>query len=122
MPMKLDQNGYNSVFRDFAKFAQDRLSANDGKASATARYYALDARSIFAVTDSSTHYVHKWSRSADETTINNRTRDLFKSAIVDMFGSEAKIPASVRKAMLFVDYDEGKPLTARRISLCPRQT
>ena len=37
MPMKLDQNGYNSVFRDFAKFAQDRLNANDGKAIANAR-------------------------------------------------------------------------------------
>ena len=27
MPMKLDQNGYNSVFRDFAKFAQEVLDA-----------------------------------------------------------------------------------------------
>ena len=51
----------------------------------------------------------------DEWIANDRTRKLFRNAVVEMFGGEAKIPASVRKAMLLVDYDEGKPLTARRI-------
>ena len=115
MPMKLDQNGYNSVFRDFAKFAQDRLNANDGKAIANARYNRLDGRKILAVTQSLTDSVHNWTRGMNEWIANDRTRKLFRDAVVDMFGSEAKIPASVRKAMLFVDYDEGKPLTARRI-------
>lgn len=32
-----------------------------------------------------------------------------------MFGGEAKIPKSVKKAMLLDDYGTGKPLTARRI-------
>ena len=32
-----------------------------------------------------------------------------------MFGGEAKIPESVKKAMLLGDYGDGRPLTARRI-------
>lgn len=32
-----------------------------------------------------------------------------------MFGGEANIPESVKKAMLLGDYGDGKPLTARRI-------
>ena len=32
-----------------------------------------------------------------------------------MFGGEANIPDSVKDAMLLADYNQGKPLTARRI-------
>ena len=115
MPLKLDQNGYNSVFRDFVKFATLRVDANDEKAIANARYNRLDGRKILAVTQSLTDSVHNWTRGMDEWIANDHTRKLFRNAVSDMFGGEAKIPASVRKAMLLVDYEEGKPLTARRI-------
>ena len=115
MALKLDQNGYNRVFRDFAKFAQQSMNAGDDKAVANARYNRLDGRKVLAVTNSVTDSVHNWTRGVDEWIINDRTRDLFKQAIVDMFGGEARIPASVKKAMLLGDYGEGKPLTARRI-------
>ena len=32
-----------------------------------------------------------------------------------MFGGEANVPKSVKSAMRLQDYDQGKPLTARRI-------
>ena len=59
--------------------------------------------------------VHKWLRTGDECDVNDRTRAIFRAAVVNMFGGESKIPESVKKAMLMEDYDKGKPLTARRI-------
>ena len=40
---------------------------------------------------------------------------LFRDSVASMFGGEAKIPESVKKAMILGDYNSGKPLTARRI-------
>ncbi len=62
-----------------------------------------------------TDEVHKWTRTKKEYKTNDDTRKLFKTAIVNMFGGESKIPESVKKAMLLSDYDSGSPLTARRI-------
>ena len=115
MALKLDQNGYNSVFRDFAKFAQQSMNAGDETAITNARYYRLEGRKVFAVTNSVTDSVHNWTRGVNEWIINDRTRDLFKNAVVDMFGGEARVPESVEKAMLLCDYGDGKTLTARRI-------
>jgi hypothetical protein len=42
-------------------------------------------------------------------------RKLFRQSVVEIFGGEAKIPKSVKDAMKLKDYDQGKPLTARRI-------
>ena len=115
MALRLDQNGYNSVFRDFTKFAQQCMNAGDEKAVANARYNRLDGRKVFAVTNSVTDSVHNWTRGVKEWIINDHTRDLFRQAVIDMFGGEARIPESVKKAMLLSDYGDGKPLTARRI-------
>ena len=115
--MALDINtGYNATFKAFADFAQQRVNANDAKAVADAHVQKpLGGRNILAVTQSLTDSVHKWTRGVDEWVVNDRTRELFKKAVADMFGGENKIPASVKKAMLLSDYGEGKPLTARRI-------
>ena len=114
--MSLDVNGYNETFNSFVKFAQQRISANDSKAvaDATTQKQIEDPKSL-SISKSSSDEVHKWKRTGDERKANNHTRELFKAAVIDMFGGEAKIPASVKKAMLLVDYDQGKPLTARRI-------
>ncbi|MBP5510511.1 MAG: hypothetical protein J6Z49_06300 [Kiritimatiellae bacterium] len=113
--MALDINGYNSVFKFFVDFAQKRVDAHDAKAVIDAHVNRLDGRKILAITKSETDEVHKWLRTTDEHAVNDRTRDLFKKAIINMFGGEAKIPESVKKAMLLGDYNCGKPLTARRI-------
>ena len=114
--MALDVNGYNSRFRSFVEFAQQRVDANDAKAVIDAKVQQpLGGRKILAVTQSRTDEVHKFVRTFEEYAVNDRTRDLFKKAVIDMFGGESKIPASVKKAMLMGDYNAGKPLTARRI-------
>ena len=115
--MALDVNtGYSNVFKTFVDFAQQRVNANDASAIADAHVQKpLGGRKIIAITQSLTDSVHKWTRGVDEWVVNDRTRELFKKAIADMFGGENKIPASVKKAMVMSDYGEGKPLTARRI-------
>ena len=115
--MALDINGYNPTFNEFVQFAQRNVNVGDDKAIASAKIQKgpLDGRKIVAVTNSLTDEVHKWMRTNDEYAVNDRTRAIFKAAIINMFGGESKIPASVKKAMILSDYDCGKPLTARRI-------
>ena len=112
--MALDINGYNETFRAFVDFAQAKAAANDKKAIArgTLENGAFAGHEVVAADNDR---VGKWRRSGDAQGANNATRDIFKAAIIDMFGGEAKIPASVKKAMLMCDYNQGKPLTARRI-------
>ena len=113
--MPLDINGYNATFRKFAEFAQSSMDAGQAKAVADAGVKPLAGRRILAVSTAQNDAVHKWTRTNDQYIVNDRTRTLFKKAVIDMFGGESKIPASVKKAMLLSDYDAGKPLTARRI-------
>ncbi len=115
--MALDINtGYNDTFKAFADFAQQRINA--GEKTAIARVGeggGLASRTISAATTDSLRNIFNWTRADDNKAANDRTRALFKNAIIEMFGGESKIPASVRKAMLLGDYNAGKPLTARRI-------
>lgn len=114
--MALDINGYTATFNDFVQFAQKRMNASDGKAVVNAmERQPDDGGRVFSVKKSDTDHVHKWKRTVDELSLNDSTRTLFKNAVIEMFGGEEKIPASVRKAMLLEDYGHGKPLTARRI-------
>ena len=113
--MALDVNGYNSVFKSFVDFAQERIDANQAKAVADARVKQLGNRKVLAITYSRTDEVHKWLRTNDEYFVNDHTRKIFKQAIANMFGGEDRIPDSVKTAMLMDDYNCGKPLTARRI-------
>ena len=114
--MVLDINGYNSIFKTFVDFAQANRNVDKGKVILDAKPI-LSGRTITAVTIgyAKNDSVHNWTRGFDEWTVNDRTRALFKKAIIAMFGGESKIPASVKKAMILSDYDCGKPLTARRI-------
>ena len=113
--MALDVNGYNSVFKSFVDFAQERIDANQAKAVADASVKQLGNRRVLAITYSKTDEVHKWLRTNDEYFVNDHTRKIFKQAIANMFGGEDRIPDSVKTAMLMDDYNCGKPLTARRI-------
>lgn len=54
-------------------------------------------------------------RSRANKEANDATRELFKSAVAEMFGGEDSIPENVRAAMKMKDYGKGRPLTARRI-------
>ena len=81
--MTLDINGYNNVFKSFVEFAQQRVDANDSKAVVDAHVNRLGNRKILAVTQSLTDEVHKWLRTNDEYAVNDRTRNLFKKAIIE---------------------------------------
>ena len=113
--MALDINGYNNAFKSFVDFAQNRLGENQGKAVADARIKKFNGEEVLTIAHAKTDEVHKWLRTGDECDVNDRTRAIFRAAVVNMFGGESKVPESVKKAMLMEDYDKGKPLTARRI-------
>ena len=117
--MALDINGYNSAFKSFVEFAQNRTGENQEKAIADARIKKFNGEEVLTIAHVKTDDVHKWLRTGDECDVNDRTRAIFRAAVVaavvNMFGGESKVPESVKKAMLMEDYDKGKPLTARRI-------
>lgn len=109
----------NATFNAFVDFATKSVEAGQNKAiaraSADVQTGALAGRSITAATTDSLRGIFKWFRKPDDAAANNATREIFKKAIIDMFGGENKIPAAVKKAMIMADYGQGKPLTARRI-------
>ena len=113
--MSLKIAEYNNVFNAFVKFAQKNMAADNEKAIAAANIRPLKGRNILSIKKASNDSVHNWTRGIDEWILNDHTRKLFKKAVADMFGGEGKIPESVKKAMILDDYNQGKPLTARRI-------
>ena len=58
-----------------------------------------------------------FSRTDEEKRLNNVTRDVFKQAVIDIFGTSINdVPKKVRSAMNLDKFDgAGRPLTARRI-------
>ena len=109
--MALDINGYNATFRTFVEFAEK--TQRDGYDSACAK--ATLAGKRITVSALSLHETSYILRKTGEKTVNDSTRAIFRDAVTEMFGGEAKIPESVKKAMLLGDYGDGRPLTARRI-------
>ena len=110
-------NGF-STFDTFVQFAKSR-SAAGLKGDVANATMGLDDRRISVVTVGSARSTNAaWlSRTGDDKTDNDRTREIFKTAIAKMFGGEKKIPEDVVKAMEMENYGQGKPLTARRILL-----
>ena len=47
--MALDVNGYNSVFKSFVDFAQNRTSANQAKAVADARIKKFNGEEVLTI-------------------------------------------------------------------------
>lgn len=113
--MSLDITGYNATFKAFADFAKTQMDAGNEKAVARtgAGGAALGGRAIVAAT---TDRAFAFTRSQADKSANDIARDLFRQAVVDLFGGEANIPPSVKDALLLKDYGVGKPLTARRIA------
>lgn len=109
--MALDINGYSATFKTFVDFAL-KTSA-DGYDSACAKATIADKK--ITVSALSLYETSRVLRKAGEKDSNDATRAIFKAAVEDMFGGEARVPESVKKAMKMKDYDCGKPLTARRI-------
>ena len=77
--MALDINGYNSVFKSFVDFAQNRTGENQEKAVADARIKKFNGEEVLTIAHVKTDEVHKWLRTGDECDVNDRTRALFKA-------------------------------------------
>ena len=111
-------NAYNklSAAFDYAQQLKNDPAARGGDSvvhlqdgnTLTCNYSQADApKSLF----------HHAERSQDKKELNNATRDLFKQAVIDIFGTSINdVPKSVRSAMELGKFDGvGRPLTARRI-------
>ena len=112
--MALDIN--NATFRAFTDFATKNVEA--GKQKTVVRVDTAGAGSLGSLTIKAAK--GDWvgigiGRLRSLKDANNIARDLFKTAIADMFGGEDRIPDSVKDAMKMQDFGKGKPLTARRI-------
>ena len=103
----------NAQFQKFVDFA--RTAQEAGNAKSVARVGEGTAQEGRTVAASTTDKVAAFRRARTDKDANNVARNLFRQAVIDMFGGESKIPENVRSAMLLKDYGTGKPLTARRI-------
>lgn len=106
----------NATFNAFVDFAKAQEAA--GKQKAVARLDTtvagpLEGRTITAAKGDWVGIGVGRLRSLKDA--NNIARDLFKTAVADMFGGEDHIPDSVKDVMKMQDFGKGKPLTARRI-------
>ena len=116
MALTIDLN--NAQFRQFVDFAsQAHRSRSDSKIAQLGQ--GVDGANPLAgrtiVAKSSWDFVGNVGRRTASRATNDNVRELFRNTIVDIFGGESRIPASVKDAMKLADYGKGKPLTARRI-------
>ena len=107
----------SAQFTKFTQFAADAIAHGEKGADTIARLDAEDPLGGRTVTAKSGDKIGMWVRSDDLKETNDRVRALFRQTVADMFGGEECIPENVRTAMKLEDYDKGKPLSARRISL-----
>lgn len=108
----------NATFKQFVNWAQNKADEN---ATAFAQNTIGQKVSSFTVSEHAGDKIGVagwWKRTAMMKRENNTTRDIFKNAVIDMFGGLSKIPQAVRKAMELDNFNGGgKPLSARRIML-----
>ena len=105
----------NSQFTQFVQFAQRQMDAGNAKAIArdSGGEASLGGHTIMAATGDKVAPL--FGRSLANKLANNAARKLFRDTIVSIFGSMEAIPQDVKAAMKLDDYEQGKPLTARRI-------
>ena len=108
--MPLNVNGYSQDFQKFVDFASQVDKGHD-----IAKMDGI-AHTVSKAPTDGTRGFHALFRSQGEKNANEVTRILFRQSVIDIFGSEDKIPENVKTAMKMEDFDgKGKPLTARRI-------
>ena len=104
----------SAQFAQFVRFANStNLPDAENSVARLDSTTALGNRTIKAAGKEDS--VHAFTRSSEAKRANDEVRDIFRKAVVDIFGGESRIPESVKKAMVLSDYGKGRPLTARRI-------
>ncbi len=107
--MALNVNGYSQDFQRFVDFAEKA-----GKGREIAHMDGIK-HTVSKASSGGVGGFYSLFRSQGSKDANDVTRILFRQSIIDIFGSEDKIPDAVKKQMSLDDFDKGKPLTARRI-------
>ncbi len=107
----------NAQYTKFVQFAEQQMQAGNETAIARDGGEVAGGGPLagHAITATTGDKVAPLTRSQANKDANNIVRNLFRQSIIDMFGGEAGIPDGVREAMKLGDFDQGKPLTARRI-------
>ena len=110
-------NEYKPQFQRFVDFAKGKVESGKGKAIASLAdgTQPLETRKVTAAKSDGVGGFSSLFRSKSAKQANDLTRANFMDAVINVFGGESKIPASVKAAMREKDYGQGKPLTARRI-------
>ena len=107
----------NQTLNSFVNWASNAPRGDDSLVHAMA--LPSNGATAIAISDNSNDGigVFAWRRrDANTENMNNSTRDLFKQAVIDMFGTTIDdVPKSVRDKMKLGDYGGGHPLSARRI-------
>ena len=106
----------NATFNAFVDFAKAQEAAGKQRAVARLDTAATGSLAGHTIKAASGDWVGIGvGRLRSQKNANNIARDLFKTAVADIFGGEDHIPDSVKDAMKMHDFGKGKPLTARRI-------
>lgn len=109
----------NATLNSFVEWAQRENVGNDSLVHATALPSGNGAMKV-TISDNRNDGIgfFAWCRrSSDTKDMNNATRKLFQTAVMDMFDAKTinDVPKSVRDQMKLGDYGKGRPLSARRI-------
>lgn len=113
MGSRINEAAYNRFNASFGKFVEDESVKDSTIAKFDNKFSLNGVRSLKAGTGD---YKGNLFRNAKQIADNNSARAQFMKAVADIFGGESHIPASVKAAMKWDDFDgKGRPLTARRI-------
>lgn len=108
----------NATFNQFVNWAQTKADENATVFAQNAIGQKGPALTVLEHAGDKIGVAGWWKRTALMKRENNTTRDIFRNAVIDMFGGLSKIPQAVRKAMELDNFNGGgKPLSARRIML-----
>ncbi len=101
------------MFESFAKSAVNGRTIVEARMDTPGATFTIKPKSKF-------DFIYFFARGRDSKDTNETVRNIFKASIIKMFGGTddndlSCLPDSVREAMKFNDYGQGKPLSARRI-------
>ena len=119
--MPVSNINWNALEKFSAATAYAQNVKNDPNGGGAVVVHLQNGRQLtcnYSQTDAPKSLMHfSFTRTDEEKNLNNATREAFKQAVIDIFGTRIEdVPKKVRDAMNLGKFDgTGRPLTARRI-------
>ena len=119
--MPVSNINWNALEKFSAATAYAQNVKNDPNGGGAVVVHLQNGRQLtcnYSQTDAPKSLTHfSFTRTDEEKNLNNATREAFKQAVIDIFGTRIEdVPKKVRDAMNLGKFDgTGRPLTARRI-------